>query len=266
MGTLPIDDTAATTQICLVTLTDSLYLPGTIQLIDSWIRNNPRIPIIALSHDPTALEDPELNKRCDRFVPIDLERYAEIAPYKKRRSKRHSRTFYKFEAFADFGFARNLFLDSDILCLRPSPRLLEGSNAALLAALDTGFRKTRNYKGSPNEINSGVLSIDRSLQGIETIDQLLAIAREKPGRGGYDSGDQGIINKWIRLHSPSVDILPQDYNLIKKDYEDLSGLDACKLLHLADRKPWISSRSLPESLSPLEKLWHEGGFQYRHTA
>jgi hypothetical protein len=187
----------APSDVCLIVLTDALYLPGTQRLIASWRLHQPPIPVIALSAEAEVLDDPWLVTHCHRRIVIDPAPYADIRAYKKRHSQRHAQTFLKFEAFGDFGFARNLFLDSDILCLKETPALLEPGPVPLRAALDTGFRKTRAYKGHPIEINSGVLSIGRAIQGASTIARLQDIARTHPGRGGYNAGDQGILNKWI---------------------------------------------------------------------
>ncbi len=239
---------------CLVLLTDSLYLSGTLRTIESWQALNPALSTIILSKEPSILQDPRLRELADQFILIETAAYEGIRPYKKSRSKRHAQTFYKFEAFRDFGFERNIFLDSDVLCLRPTPLLLESSPHALLAAIDTGFKKTRGYKGHANEINSGVLSIHHSLQGHGTVEQLKTLARETPGRSGYNSGDQGIINKWIHRQGIDLGLLPSEYNVIKKDYADTSGLADCRLLHYCHRKPWIIPSQSP---SPLESLWHE---------
>ncbi len=239
-------------------LTDALYLPGTLRLLDSWRRHNPPLPVIALSVDATVFDEAALRAQCHRCITIEPAPYADIRPYKKRHSRRHAQTFFKFEAFADFGFARNVFLDSDILCLRLAPALLEASPAPLRAALDTGFRKTRAYKGHATEINSGVLSIGRSIQGAATIVRLQEIARTQPGRGGYNAGDQGILNRWIAAENIAVDLLPPDYNLIKKDYADTTGLESCRLLHFAGSKPWFDLRpetEPPRSINALERLW-----------
>lgn len=242
---------------CLVVLTDPLYLPGTQRLVESFFDHNQALPIVVLSDTASVFENPFWNRYTVTFKEISCERYTDIRPYKKRHSQRHSRTFYKIEAFADFGFSRNLFLDSDILCLAPTPLLFQNNTVSLLAARDSGFRKTRAYKGSENEINSGVLLIDKSIQGTETINQLLEIAKNRPGRGGYNSGDQGIINKWIREFKVELGLLPESYNLIKKNYDDQSGLESCKLLHFADRKPWFPSPdALGSTQQPLIKLWH----------
>lgn len=249
-----------TSDNCLVVLTDSLYLPGTRKLITSWQLHHPPLPIIVLSPEAEALSDPFLREHCHRCIGIDPTPYADIRPYKKRHSQRHAQTFFKFEAFGDFGFARNIFLDSDILCLKESPALLEPATSPLRAALDTGFRKTRAYKGHPIEINSGVVSIGRAIQGPVTITRLQDIARSHPGRGGYDAGDQGILNKWIDADQIDVDLLPPEYNLIKKDYADTAGLEDCRLLHFAGHKPWIGRRrtdASPPILESLERLWHD---------
>ena len=240
---------------CLVVLTDTLYLPGTRRLLESWDKRNPILPVVALSHEPTALQAPFLLKRCAQRITIDPKSYANIKPYKKRRSMRHAQTFYKFEAFSNFGYDLNLFLDSDILCLRPAPRLLEPSNAQLQGVPDTGFKKTRGSKGHASEINSGVLVIDQSIQGLKTINTLKQIALNNPGRGGYNAGDQGIINKWIHHKSIKLELLPSSYNLIKKDYSDQADLEACRLLHFAARKPWFDKPK--HSPKPLERLWAE---------
>ena len=126
--------------------------------------------------------------------------------------------------------------------------------------MNTGFRKTRAYKGHATEINSGVLSIGRAIQGSATVARLQEIARTQPGRGGYNAGDQGIINKWIHADRIDVDLLAADYNLIKKDYADTTGVAECSLLHFAGHKPWIGRRQhgvpdLPVGL--LERLWHD---------
>ncbi|MDQ8187375.1 glycosyltransferase [Pelagicoccus sp. SDUM812002] len=238
---------------CLVVLTDNLYIPGTLRLLESWQQHNPVLPIVALSRDARVLEDSYLARLASQRHRIETNSYADISPYKKSRSKRHAETFYKFEAFADFGFERNIYLDSDILCLRPAPLLIGSSPHALLAALDTGFKSTRGYKGHPNEINSGVLSIHKSIQGPQTIEQLKIIARDNPGRSGYNSGDQGILNKWIHRHKIDLGVLPPEYNLIKKDYADTSGLTDCRLLHYCDRKPWFPQTG---ERSKIEDLWN----------
>ena len=250
----------ATSDICLVVLTDSLYLPGTRRLIASWRLHHSPLPIIILSPEEEALADPFLREHCHRRILIDPEPYADIRPYKKRRSQRHAQTFFKFEAFGDFGFKRNIFLDSDILCLKEAPALLAPGTAPLRAALDTGFQKTRAYKGHPNEINSGVLSIGRALQGPATIARLQDLARTHPGRGGYNAGDQGILNKWIHADQIEVDLLPPEYNLIKKNYADIEGLEDCRLLHFAGHKPWLGQQrndtTRPAS-EALDQLWND---------
>lgn len=240
-------------------LTDTLYLPGTRRLIESWCAHHPPLPVIALSADAAALSDPFLVAHCHRRVPIDPAPYADIRPYRKRHSRRHAQTFFKFEAFGDFGFARNVFLDSDILCLREAPALVAPGTAPLRAVRDSGFRKTRAYKGHPNELNSGVLSIGRSLQGAATVARLQDLARSSPGRGGYNAGDQGILNKWIHADGIEVELLPPDYNLIRKDYAETDGLADCRLLHFAGHKPWIGRQrhdGAAPPLAPLERLWH----------
>ncbi len=160
----------------------------------------------------------------------------------------------------DFGFKRNIFLDSDILCLKEAPALIAPGTAPLRAALDTGFQKTRAYKGHPNEINSGVLSIGRALQGPATIARLQDLARTHPGRGGYNAGDQGILNKWIHADQIEVDLLPPEYNLIKKNYADIEGLEDCRLLHFAGHKPWLGQQrndtTRPAS-EALDQLWND---------
>ncbi|EDY81452.1 Glycosyl transferase family 8 [Verrucomicrobiia bacterium DG1235] len=237
---------------CLVVLTDSLYLPGTLRLLQSWSKHNPPLPVIALSKDPATLVNARLISLSHKRLLIDSADYASIRPYKKSRSKRHAETFYKFEAFRDFGYERNIYLDSDILCRRPAPLLHEASPYSLLAALDTGFQPTRGYKGHPQEINSGVLSIHKSIQGQKAIGQLKEIATQNPGRSGYNAGDQGILNKWIHQRDIDLELLPRDYNLIKKDYADTTELKTCRLLHYCARKPWFEPKQEPEAL---EQLW-----------
>ena len=251
----------ATSDVCLVVLTDSLYLPGTRRLLESWRLHNPPLPVIALSEEAEVLNDVWLRSHCHRRIAIDPAPYADIPAYKKRHSQRHAQTFFKFEAFGDFGFERNVFLDSDILCLNPAPALLAPGTVPLRAALDSGFRKTRAYKGHANEINSGVLSIGRAIQGSATVARLQEIARTQPGRGGYNAGDQGIVNKWIHADRIDVDLLLVDYNLIKKDYADPTGLADCRLLHFAGHKPWLGQRGhdvAAPALEALERLWHAG--------
>ena len=246
--------------ICLVVLTDALYLPGTRRLIESWTLHHPPLPIIALSAEKDVLSDPFLLAHCHRRIAIDPAPYADIRPYKKRHSQQHAQTFLKFEAFGDFGFERNLFLDSDILCLKEAPALLKPGTVPLRAALDTGFRKTRAYKGHPIEINSGVLSIGRAIQGATTIPRLQDLARTHPGRGGYNAGDQGILNKWIHADRIDVDLLAPDYNLIKKNYADTAGLADCRLLHFAGHKPWLGPQrhaAAPPPVDALAQLWHK---------
>lgn len=252
---------------CLVVLTDPLYLPGTLRAIESWLQWNGPCPIVALSRKPEVFRDPALQRFGPQCRSIDDPAFGRIKAYRKRRSRRHAETFYKFYAFSDFGYERNIFIDSDVLCLRPAPLLCEDSKSDLLAALDTGFRKTRAYKGHPIEINSGVMAINRAIQGPATVAKLIAIAEEEPGRGGYNAGDQGIINKWMHREALCVTLLPPDYNLLKSDYEDESGLDSCRLLHFTGRKPWFDRARHDGTLRPpatLEKLWTGEAALHRH--
>ncbi|MDQ8205698.1 glycosyltransferase [Pelagicoccus sp. SDUM812003] len=240
---------------CLVLLTDPLYLPGTRVAIASWLQRNGPCPIVILSKRVEVFDDPYLKLNTSHFERISPQRFDAIKPYKKRHSRRHEETFQKFLAFEDFGYARNIFLDSDTLSLGPAPLLTHGSFPSLAAALDTGFRKTRGYKGHPCEINSGVLAIDSSLQGREVVQELIELAIAEPGRGGYNAGDQGIINKWIHRSGIRLDLLPAEYNTIKKDYHDTSGLETCRILHFTDRKPWFAREPTPKPPLPLEALW-----------
>lgn len=261
MSPLILEQDPATSDSCLVVLTDALYLPGTRRLIESWNLHHPPLPLIVLSPEAEVLCDPFLLAHCHRRIPIDPAPYADIQPYQKRRSQRHAQTFFKFEAFGDFGFERNIFLDSDILCLKQAPALLAPGSTPLRAVLDSGFRKTRAYKGHAIEINSGVLSIGRALLGATTIDRLQDLARMHPGRGGYNAGDQGIINKWIDADQIDVDLLPPAYNLIKKNYADTQDLPDCRLLHFAGHKPWLGRQrndATDPAVEVLEELWHTG--------
>ena len=145
---------------------------------------------------------------------------------------------------------------------------MAASPTPLRAVSDTGFRKTRAYKGHPIEINSGVLSIGRALQGAATIARLQDLARTHPGRGGYNAGDQGIINKWIHAEGIDVDLLPPEYNLIKKNYADTRGLNDYRLLHLAGHKPWLGQRrndATDYTVEILERLWHDPAKRVRGT-
>jgi len=256
-----VTSTAAKSEACfprvdtaLVLLTDPLYLSGTLLLASSFSQQNGALPIIVLSKSRELLEDSRIRNLATVRHLVEPAHYHDIPVYKKRRSKRHAATFLKFEAFRDFGYAQNLYLDSDLLCLRPAPKLLRASGAPLAAAADSGFRATRRYKGHKPEINTGVLRIDRELQGESTVSALLKIARDEPGAGGYNAGDQSVINKWIHRNKIQVDMLPPEYNLIKKDYADTASLASCRLLHFCARKPWFPSKA---PMQALERLWRQ---------
>jgi len=134
-----------------------------------------------------------------------------------------------------------VFIDSDIICLGNIDYLFSDdlNDCDIAMAKDDGIRLDQDYEGHPL-VNSGVIVINKPVLSQDTVDDLIEIAAE--GKS-YDGGDQGVINEWITRYKLKLDILPMEYNMLKrinqhypKIWQDIA--DKIKLLHYVGVKPW----------------------------
>jgi len=258
-----------TRSACIVTFTDERMLPGTQVLIHSLAQHNDLsdVPIIVLSDDPRILDDPYLRDHATHRHVVDLEPYAGIEHKQIRLGVKAYAA--AFEAFRDYGFDVNLYLDSDMLCRGSIAELLTPTQRDLRVVADGSDSMRRIFYEDVSEFNSGVMAIGKQLQGDPVVAELIEHAACKHS---YDGGDQGTLNRWAFERGIDIEFLPVIYNLAKmivsQRREDWMWrckrryLDDCRLLHFVWHKPWLRADRHFESV---ERLWHDACAQMQST-
>jgi alpha-N-acetylglucosamine transferase len=99
----------------------------------------------------------------------------------------------KLHVFRLTGYRKIIFLDADILTLRPISHLFR-ITASFAAVPDVGW---------PDIFNSGFLVLEPSEEKFASV---MALVKS---RGSWDGGDQGVLNEWI---GPNWERLSFTYN------------------------------------------------------
>jgi hypothetical protein len=193
------------------------------------------VPLLVMcspSADRTALRASGLH--CidvpDVFNPNELE----------ARNKRFAATYGKLNAFRMSHLDRAVYLDSDMIVLRPIDELFEMDGFAAVA--DHGL--DHEY----DRFNSGMFAYEPSAALFEAmVDRIHETA-------SYDGGDQGFLNQfysdWQRL--------PHEFNVNKRwfaHHPNLFRLDTTRVLHYVGIKPWQHEGASP--YDELYRLWFE---------
>jgi len=132
--------------------TSSYLLPFKV-MIYSMLRTGTLVdtPIIICSDDPEVFKDKIVEVVCDKPVLLSGTEAEEIYSLSENNVKRPERkewnrgTFLKWSVFRDYGFPQVLFLDVDMLVLRPLEGLLEelsGNDFVVCPQFHTSLRKS----------------------------------------------------------------------------------------------------------------------------
>ncbi len=221
-----------------------------------------------------ALDNIELS--FDRPLPRVLEN-------KTRFITNRRKTFQKLYAFSDFGFERNIFLDSDLINLNNADQLLDECGKedfyaapALLKSMIfeasgelkssddlNDFHKSHfnNHMVRPN-FNSGVFVANKTLIGAASVQRIISTAQS-----GCFTGDQPILNKYLADGGYSFGSLLPWFNVERPFYaafgEDQYNRDlsSIRFLHFTgQKKPWWpykSSDNEVRDVNFLYRTWDE---------
>ena len=251
-----------------------------------------RNPIIVCSDDPAVFEDPIVKLVVDRPVLLEgqlrdtLYHLAEHSVHRPERASWNRGTFLKWAAFDDYGFDYILFLDVDMLALKPLADLAKFRSGADLLACPQ-FKPTlygrkgegrlplktieRNlgwmisgefHRVHHSRMNSGMMLLSRKTAHPDFRDKIIAFAANRT-----ELHEQAHLNAFF-AENPSwkLKMAPSIYNFQERYLGEvdpclgLAMLSQIAILHYAGRKPWQSKLERSSRLSTL--LW----WNLRHAA
>ena len=274
-----------TGRVCLVTATDSRFLPGAFTTVGSFLRHHPRFDgDVVVVHDGGLPRESRgvLEALSDRvrFEPAaralrDRQASLASAPGFSAAQLTH---FYSLEAFRLSGYRKVLFCDADLLFRGPVDELFD-SDADLLCCGEFAqvhglrrdpatFRVTRGEEGLDRTFNCGFMLIDGRLLGPRTYADLLALATPETWRGTETPHTDGfVLNRGLAGRQTLVG---WTYNYLLGWADDIRTRhdlrwDEAKVLHYSLRhKPWLPEdllRSpvgeLRAHLLPAYRLWYD---------
>jgi len=156
-------------------------------------------------------------------------------------------------------FGRCIFIDGDMICLRPLRELLEMK--PLTAACDhlCGVDSVSGVRDG--EINTGLMVFEPSSA---VFDELQSVYRRRHGERAH-KGDQDVINMWLEETGRPVTRLSSEWNFSKR-FQDKTGvrwvkkhIEQIRILHFVGAKPWTSNREIQTfrecGYQWLEELW-----------
>jgi hypothetical protein len=223
-----------------VTLTTSDFVLGTVALFRSLRRTGTNYPLTVmhsgLARDRIAFLS-SMGMRLREVEPI-------ANPYNGSGTKRRRflHTYTKLRAFGLTEFEKVVFLDSDMIVLRPIDELFQAQPFAACPDLGKEWKE--------NQFNSGLMVIAPSKE-LEA--ELVGRVQSVPSRDNSDQGflNQHFINRWHPLD--------RRYNTLKRMYRhfpDRFDLTEIKVLHYVGGKPW--KRDAPKDereYRDLHRLW-----------
>jgi lipopolysaccharide biosynthesis glycosyltransferase len=244
-----------------------------------------RNPIIICSDDPAVFEDPIVQLVVDRPVLLKgrlretLYYLAEHRVHRPERARWNKGTFLKWAVFDNYGFDSILFLDVDMVVLKPLADLAtHRSSADLLACpqFNTSLYRLRGKGRLPphavernlgwmisgefakvqhRRMNSGMMLLSRTTADPHFREELVDFASNRT-----ELHEQAHLTAFF-AENPSwkLKLLPSIYNFQERY---LGQVDPCRglemlsqiaILHYAGSKPWQSELTPPSRVSTL--LW-----------
>lgn len=269
---------------CLVTATDSAFLPGAFTTVGSFLRHHPRFDgDVVVVHDGGLSRESRryleaLSARV-RFEPVARALRDRLAPLAAdpRFTSARLKWFHSLEAFRLAGYRKVLFCDADLLFRAPVDELFD-RDADLICCGDIahvrGLRRrpatfaSTDGEGLERTFNTGFMVIDARLLGPRPYADLLDFVTPEAWRGTETPHTDGfVLNR--RLAGRQT-LVGWTYNYMLGFADDIRarhGLrwNEAKVLHYSLRhKPWSPERLLRSPvgdvrahLLPAYKLWYD---------
>ena len=278
-------------QVCLATTTTERLVPGTLVLIDSFLRRHPRFDgeIVVICDDLPG------EARAVLAAASDAVRFAPVSPVLRERAERlcaalaplpmRPAQFWMIEAFRLAGAARLLLCDSDLL-FRASVEELFDAKEDLLCCGDLAFLAGRRVDAATflpverdvapapgrtllkDTFNSGLLCIDDRLTGERVYTDLLAAMSPALWRDlKAPLCNQSLLNRYFAgrqtLVSSTYNFLIYGEKVIRR--REGVELRRAKVVHFNSvAKPWRPDDMLRWTWDRLNppvvaafKLWHD---------
>ena len=285
------DDVTQGQPVRLATATTERYVPGTLVLIDSFLRRHPGFDgEVVVIHD-----DLPGQARAVLAATSDAVRFVPVPPALRERAERlcaalaplpmHPAQFWILEAFRLAGAARLLLCDGDLLFRAPVDELF-GSTDELLCCGDLAFLDGRRVDAGTylpvdstaapapgrtllrNTFNSGFLCLDGRLAGERVYADLLAAMAPAHWRGlAAPLGEQPLLNRYFAGRQT---LLSSTYNFLLPGAAAIRAregveLHSAKVLHFnVPAKPWRPDAMLrrirdrgSRPAATAFRLWHE---------
>lgn len=268
----------------LVFVLNKPFLIGLKTLAFSMIKQNTMLdlPVLIITDEPEVLADPFVSILADKTVLVSPEQISQFEGISSARIDDRVKlewipayTFLKWLIFEDYGYDRLVWIDVDIVCLKPIDELTRLTYKALYAGgvfpsqlyrigqdrlpLEDRERNILAFSDAPSpsddSLNSGVMVINKPLLNKAFREELISHARERDF-----TNEQLVITRVLaRPKYAGFGWLPPTYNY-SHAYAMLAGasvqidiLAKVKLLHYigVDGKPW----NRPKGTRTTERLW-----------
>jgi len=229
--------------ITVVTVATSTYLPGARALFGS-LCSTTQIPenvsLVCLAVDFS--EDRILESLGVQVIQLptinsDIQSSSEVIRYEF--------TLYKFEIFRILGkdkIDRIIYLDSDILCLKPIDDLFYNfTKFPIYVAKDYGTKHLYREEIKRQDLdarrlfNSGVMLINKSFLDYTNYEEILSLCSKI--LRSYDGGDQGYLHSLIKYKSIPIGQLNARFNYATNLFWPPKKRPPI-LLHFLGDKPW----------------------------
>lgn len=270
--------------LCITTVTDEAFLPGTLVLLASYLRHNPwfrgKFVVIhdGLSNTARSALSQFPNLELHEVAPALKDRVTAIAEQRPELAPKIP-IFYSIEAFNLRGYHRVLKIDSDVLCNGDARALFSLAGALHCAADVAHFRNQvrdlQSYAAidrsdadaaDPNyatTFNAGVMLFD-PLRLQHVYDDLLS--QLEPDRWNNvvtGHSDSVLLNRYFHNQ---WECLPATYNYFitpkSARWERAPLTDAVFIHYLGKPKPWQTPASERDASMSAEQriaftLWHD---------
>jgi lipopolysaccharide biosynthesis glycosyltransferase len=180
-----------------------------------------------------------------KFQGIDGDEFNITRNTKPKRLTKNC--FLSFYAFKDYGYDKNIFLDSDMI-VRRDFRFLLSAKTSFIGAIDNSHKKYRNEfaitkiinkKDNP-DINSGFMIINSKYLGDETFNELINITNNSLEK---INGDQCAINLWLKNKDRTILPFLFNYQIKFALKNGSSNSESAKLAfiyhYIGSQKPWM---------------------------
>ncbi len=233
----------------IVTQITNDFMPGGEMLIRSLMYHNDISCDLIVLIDPTFTSD---NKKRIESLYKKISFY-EVKPsqYNDSRSQYGGNREWRinpsdrFEIFTFKQYDRIYYFDSDILVVKPLPKLFEYSGDFAAAPYSNKISATSLHKSmnrfDTHMFNAGVMCISNKYLNAAVRDELVEICKSREW-----AGNQPVLNHFFRK---TADLLPAAYNLTMESANEQS-LSRARVLHFVGEKKIWNEGTVLDKFSP----------------